>query len=77
METYRQRLPELLAHEGRYVIIHGDEVAGFRESLEDAERFGYERYGFRTPFLVKRVRAQEPVYRTNRNILPCPSSTDR
>lgn len=75
--VYRQRLPELLAHEGQFVVIHGDEIMGFANDLDGALKIGYRRYGTHNPFLVKRVeRVERPVY-TNRNVIECPSSMDR
>lgn len=60
LTTYRDRLPELLEHEGEYVVIKGHEIIGFypervRALYEAASRFGNE------PVLVKQVVAKEPV----------------
>ena len=38
--TYRSRLPELLAHEGEFVLIKGDRVIGFFEDSSAALREG-------------------------------------
>ena len=58
--TYRARLPELLAHEGQFVLIKGDQVVGFFEESSAALREGYRRFGL-VPLLVKKVAAVEPV----------------
>ncbi len=58
--TYRARLPELLAHEGKYVLIKGDEVIGFYKTSRAAVRAGRRRFGL-VPMLVKKVVAVEPV----------------
>ena len=58
--TYKARLPELLEHEGEYVLIKGDEVIGFFKGSRAALREGYRRFGI-VPFLVKKVAAVEPV----------------
>jgi hypothetical protein len=58
--TYRSRLPELLAHEGQFVLIKGDQVIGFFGDASAAIREGYRRFGL-VPLLVKRITAIEPV----------------
>jgi hypothetical protein len=58
--TYRSRLPELLAHEGEFVLIKGDQVIGFYSDQSEAIREGYRRFGL-VPLLVKRITAIEPV----------------
>jgi hypothetical protein len=58
--TYRARLPELLAHEGQFVLIKGDQVIGFYEDSSAALREGYRRFGL-VPLLVKKIAAVEPV----------------
>ena len=58
--TYKARLPELLAHEGDYVLIKGDQVIGFYKTSRAALRVGYRRFG-EVPLLVKKVAAVEPV----------------
>lgn len=54
METYRRELPRLLADEGKYVLIHGDDVAGIFATDEEAVEAGDERFGLE-PFLVHRI----------------------
>jgi hypothetical protein len=58
--TYRSRLPELLAHEGQFVLIKGDRVIGFFDNSSEAIREGYRRFG-PVPLLVKRITASERV----------------
>lgn len=58
--TYKARLPELLAHEGRFVLIKGKDVIGFFDTSSEAIREGYRRFGV-VPMLVKRIAAVEPV----------------
>jgi hypothetical protein len=72
LQTYAERLPKLLADEGRYVLIHGGEVVGIFTAYEDALAAGYERCGL-TPFLVKRISAVEPVHRFTRPLGLCPT----
>jgi hypothetical protein len=55
LAAYEQHRGELLAAaEGKYVLIHGDEVAGVYESQADAIAEGYRQFG-NVPFLVKEV----------------------
>jgi hypothetical protein len=58
--TYQKRKPELLAHEGQWVVIHGERILGIRPTYEDALRLGYERAGF-VDFLVHPIAATDPV----------------
>ena len=64
--TYRSRLPELLAHEGEFVLIKGDQVIGFFDDFSAALREGYRRFGL-VPLLVKKIAAVEPVIYIPRN----------
>ncbi len=68
--TYRRKLPELLAHEGKFVVIHGEEVAGFCDSLSAALELGYERY-LDKAFLAREVSKTEKVL-TMRRLRSCP-----
>lgn len=49
-------------HEGKFVLIRGEDLVGTYDSAENAYAEGVRRFG-REPFLVKRVTAQEEVYR--------------
>ena len=70
IETYRRKLPELLANAGKFVVIHGDEIAGTFDTHADALAVGYDRYGDR-PFLVRQIRETEPVLISTRSLRPC------
>ena len=71
LETYKNKLPELLAEEGKYVLIKGDEVVGTFAAYEDALKSGYERFGLE-PFLVKQIHLIEQVQFVTRLLdLPC------
>ena len=58
LATYQARLGELMAHEGKFVVIHGDEVVATLDTYEDALQKGYEEFQL-NPFLVKRICAVE------------------
>jgi hypothetical protein len=67
LETYKLKLPELSQHEGKFVLIRGDEVVDFFASYEDAIKDGYRRFGLEH-FLVKQVQAIEAVQFITRHV---------
>lgn len=67
LETYKAKLPELKAHEGKFVLIQGDNVVDMFTSYDDALKEGYQRFKL-TPFLVKQILAIEPVFYFTRPI---------
>jgi len=69
LTTYHAKLPELTAEEGKFVLIHGDDVAGIFTSYEDAIKIGYEKFGLES-FLVKQIQAVERVQFVTRFIAP-------
>jgi len=61
MEVYKKNLPELRAqHEGKFVLIHGEDVVDTFSTYEDAIKSGYQKFKDET-FLVKRIHATEPI----------------
>jgi hypothetical protein len=73
IEAYRKNLSELLAHKGRFVLIHHEDVIGIFDGFEDALRAGYEKW-LNEPFLVRRINDTEKVFTVSRNLHPCPMS---
>jgi len=69
LATYNAKLPELKDHQGKYVLIHGDDVVDFFAAYEDAIKAGYQRFQL-APFLVKQINAVETVQHVTRNVLP-------
>ena len=69
LATYSAKLVELKLDEGKYVLIHGEEVVGKYTSAEDAVNAGYEKFGL-DPFLVKEIRAVELAQFISRYIEP-------
>lgn len=60
---YAKMKPELLKnHEGKFVLIRGEEFVGAYDSAANAYSEGVKRFG-RELFLVKKVTEQEEVYR--------------
>jgi hypothetical protein len=70
LATYIEKLPTLKEHEGKYVLIHGDDVVDVYTSYEDAIKEGYSRFKLE-PFLVKQVHALEQVRFVSRFVDPC------
>ncbi|MBU2807573.1 hypothetical protein HF285_04660 [Acidithiobacillus ferrooxidans F221] len=68
LATYEQMLPTLLADEGKYAVIHADDLIGIYESYADALKTGYERCGV-DPFLVKRISQQEQIFFVSRDLV--------
>jgi hypothetical protein len=54
LESFQRELPNLLAEEGKFVVVSGDQVVGAYTSYEDALKVGYEKFGLK-PFLVKKI----------------------
>jgi hypothetical protein len=66
--VYRTNLMDLLQHEGRYVVIKGDEIVpGAFDDYSEALAAGYERFG-PVSFLVKKVSKTEPVFYFSRDL---------
>ena len=72
LATYRERFPELQAHEGKFVLIHDAEIGGIFETYADALKIGYEKYKLE-PFLVKKISATEIAQFITRHVTPCPA----
>jgi len=67
LKTYEEKKRSLLGDEGKFVLIHGEELAGVWDTYEDALKAGYEKYGV-TPFLVKQIQGTERVQFFTRNL---------
>ena len=70
LATYKSKLPELKDSEGKFVLIHGDEIVDTYTSYEDAIKEGYARFKLE-PFLVKQIHAIEQVQFISRFVDPC------
>ncbi len=56
LETYKNKLPELKANEGKFVLIKGDQIIDVFSTYEDAIKEGYSKFKLE-PFLVKQIHA--------------------
>jgi hypothetical protein len=77
LETYQNKLEELKAHEGKFVLIQGDRVVDTYSSYEDAMKEGYAQFGLHTPFLVKQIQAIEQAHFVSRLLDPCHTSPSK
>jgi hypothetical protein len=72
LETYNRERTRLAAEsEGKYVLIHGSEVAGVWDTYEDALKAGYQQFKLE-PFLVKQIQSVDQVFYFARDIALCP-----
>jgi len=63
LELFAKMKAELLKnHEGKFVLIRGEEFIGTYDSADNAYTEGVKRFGCET-FLVKKISEQEEVYR--------------
>jgi hypothetical protein len=69
-ESHRDELAGVCA--GKFVLIHGDQVAGIWDTYKDALEAGYKTFGLE-PFLVKQIRGIEQVQFFTRDLDVCPS----
>jgi len=69
LETYKNKLPELKAHEGKFVLIKGDKVIDMFGTYEDAIKAGYNKFKLE-PFLVKQIHTIEQVQFISRFLEP-------
>jgi hypothetical protein len=70
LETYKNKLPELKQHEGKFVLIKGEEVVDTFATYEDAIKEGYQRFKLE-PFLVKQIQSIEQVQFISRFVKSC------
>ena len=70
LETYRRKLPELLADAGKFALIQGDELVGVFGTYEDALREGYQKFKLEQ-FLVQQIQAVQQVHLITRFLESC------
>ena len=69
LQIYKRELPNLLAQEGKFVLIFKEKIIDTFVSYEDALKEGYKIAGLET-FLVKKIQSIEEVHLFTRNIVP-------
>ena len=70
LATYNRLLPELLAKQGKFVLIKGDDQAGIFDTYQDALAAGYAQFKLE-PFLVKQIAPAERVSYFTRDLTSC------
>lgn len=73
IETYKNKLSELKEKEGKFVLIHGNDVVDTYTSYEDAIKAGYDKFKLE-PFLVRQIHAVEQAQFISRLSMPVPSA---
>jgi hypothetical protein len=73
LKTYQNKLLQLLDHEGEFVVIHGEEVAGIWGDYTAALQNAYEKFGLSEPFFIKRIEAVETPQFFSRRVSSCES----
>ncbi len=61
-DFFRRELPRLLAegHEGKFVLVKGEEIIGLFPTEDDAVRVGYAKF-LPESFLVEAIRTEERI----------------
>jgi hypothetical protein len=60
IQTYNEKLSEMLPHIGKFVLIRGDDIEGFFDTYGDALKAAYSKHPD-GQFLVKRIAPAEQV----------------
>ena len=60
---YEQHRAEWVAdHSGKFALVRENRLVGFFEDYESAFKEGLRQFGLESPFLIKQVWPQEPVF---------------
>ena len=70
LATYQRKLPELHDQQGKFALIHKDQLIGIFGAYEDALADGYKQFGLE-PFLVQKIEVVEQVQFISRLVDPC------
>lgn len=73
LNTYEKSLPQLKASEGKFVLIQGERVIDVFGSYEDSLKEGYQKFGVKTPFLVRKIQAVPEIQYVTHIHAPCPT----
>jgi hypothetical protein len=71
LAVYNENLIDLLANEGKYILVQSVTMRGPFETYEDALSAGYNEFGL-VPFLVKQIHKAEPIQYFSRDMPSCP-----
>ena len=70
LEAYRNKLPELMEHQGKYALFHDGNYIDYFDSYEDAVKEAYSKFKL-DQFLVKRIEVVEKIEFFSRDLV-CP-----
>lgn len=70
IETYNNKVHELLGHAGKFVLIKDDKVEGIYDTYADGLRQAYEKHP-QGAFLLKRIAPSEVVSFFTRDLPGC------
>jgi hypothetical protein len=62
LETYGRELPNLIAQEGKQIVICGERIVGCYDTLDQGIQEGLRVVGPFVPFFIHEVRQVEPVH---------------
>jgi hypothetical protein len=68
--AYVASLPDFKKHAGKFMLVHGDGVAGLFDTYRDALAAGYEQFRLE-PFLVKQISVVEEALQFSREHVFC------
>jgi hypothetical protein len=71
LATYKEKLPEWVGQEGKFVLIHGSSVVDTFASYDEAIKNGYAKFGVNQPFFVKQIQPIDQVQFISRLVEPC------
>lgn len=71
--TYNAKLPELLAHDGKFALVKGETIEGVYDTYADGLRAAYRKFP-EGKFLLKRIAPAESVSFFTRAYVECPAS---
>lgn len=73
MEVYQRDRAQWVAagNAGKWVVICGEDVAGFYDTLEDAMTAAYDRYGVDVVFMAREVVEKDQPIFASRAVRPC------
>jgi hypothetical protein len=69
LKTYEANVDKWAEQNGKFVLIHGEDVVDFFAAYEDAIKAGYQQFGLKA-FLVKQINAVGAAQYITRHILP-------
>ena len=71
IDAFRRQLPRLvLESQGKFALVHGEEIVGVFDTYADAVNTGYQKFKL-DAFMVKQIAAIEKAHTFTRDIAAC------